>query len=129
MESTFLELNETIDETIKKCPWTKSQSCLDLIKAVNEELNEVSEALQKNDDNNLEEEIGDLLFTIILLGKISEKNNKINFTNSIKRINEKIKKRSPHVFGNEIALTSEEALNIWNRVKLQEFKSQEFKSN
>ena len=78
--------------------------------------------MRKNDDDNLEEEIGDLLFTVILFGKISDKEGKINFQKSINRINEKIIKRSPHVFGDKIANTPKEASDIWNKIKFEEYK-------
>ena len=117
MEKKILELNSTISKTMEKCPWTKNQSFNDLIKYAKEELYEVIEALKKNDNNNLEEEIGDLLFTIFLLGRVLEKNNKISLEKSIERVNKKIIERSPHVFGDEKATTLEEALELWNSIK------------
>ena len=121
MEENISNLDKTINETIKKCPWIKSQSCINIIKFIKEELNEVIEALESDNTDNLEEEIGDLLFTILLFGKISEKEKNISFLNSINRINNKIIKRSPHVFGEITAETPEEALDIWNAIKHKEY--------
>ena len=117
MEESISKLNSTILKTIENCPWIQSQKYKDLIKCIQDELNEVVEALDKKNNDNLEEEIGDLLFTVILLGLVSEKDKKISFVNSINRINEKIIKRSPHVFGDKKATTSKEALELWNSVK------------
>ena len=69
-------------------------------------------SFKKNDNDNLEEEIGDLLFTVILFGKISEKEGKVNFNESINRINNKIIKLSHHVFGDKIANTPKEASDL-----------------
>ena len=115
-------LNNTIDFTMEKCEWIKSLNSKSSLSSVREELSELDEAIKKNDFDNIEEEIGDLLFTILLIGKVSEKEGKINFKNSIKRINQKIITRSPHVFGDEIANTPEEASAIWNKIKYQEYK-------
>ena len=122
MNNSIDILNGTIEETINKCHWTKNQSPLDITNSVNEELNEVIEEIKKGDNNNLEEEVGDLLFTVILLGKILEKEGKISLIKSIERINDKIIKRSPHVFGDKVATSPEEALAIWNAIKYSEYK-------
>ena len=114
-------LDTTINMTLSKCEWIKSQKCQDIISSIIEETSEVSQALKNKDINNLEEEIGDLLFTVLLLGKIAEKEYDITLENSIERINQKIIRRSPHVFGDKEALTPEDAANIWNSIKNQEY--------
>lgn len=121
MDKKIIILDNTINETISKCEWTKSQKCIDLISSIVEETSEVNEALKNNDTDNLEEEIGDLLFTVILFGKIAAKEFNISFENSIDRINKKIIRRSPHVFGNKVALNAEEAAKIWNSIKNKEY--------
>lgn len=122
MDKQIDRLIKTIDETVKNCAWIKNQSSADIISSITEETLEVKDALDKNDINNLEEEIGDLLFTVILLGRISENKYNISFEKSIERVTNKIIKRSPHVFGDKIALTPEEAANIWNSIKYNEYK-------
>lgn len=119
----FYMLNETIDKTIEKCKWIQNLNSSSSISSIKEELKEVIEALKKNDNDNLEEEIGDLLFTVILFGKISEKEGKVNFKESINRINNKIIKRSPHVFGDKIANTAKEASDLWNEIKFKDYKN------
>ena len=121
MDNNFKSLVSTIDETINKCEWIKSQSCMDIINSVDEERIEVSEAIKNEDRDNLEEEIGDLLFTVILLGRLCENEYGISLSNSIGRINQKIINRSPHVFGDKIASTPEEASKIWNSIKKKEY--------
>ena len=61
----FCKLDKTIDKTIEKCKWIQSLNSTSAISSIKEELKELIEALNKNDDDNLEEEIGDLLFTVI----------------------------------------------------------------
>ncbi len=119
----FYMLNETVDKTVEKCKWIQSLNSSSAISSIKEELKEVIEALKKKDNDNLEEEIGDLLFTVILFGKICEKEGKVNFNESINRINNKIIKRSPHVFGDKIANTPKEASDLWNEIKYKDYKN------
>ena len=123
MIESLHKLNNTVEKTIEKCPWTQNQKPMDITKCVKEELDEVIEEIKNDNKNNLEEEVGDLMFTVILLGKVLENQGKISFQGSLERINEKIIKRSPHVFGNEIANSPEEALAIWNKIKFQNYKN------
>ena len=54
-----------------------------------------------------------MIFYLQLFGKISDKEGKINFKKkSINRINEKIIKRSPHVFKDKVVNTPKEASDI-----------------
>ena len=54
-----------------------------------------------------------VIFYLQLFGKISDKEGKINFKKkSINRINEKIIKRSPHVFKDKVVNTPKEASDI-----------------
>jgi uncharacterized protein YabN with tetrapyrrole methylase and pyrophosphatase domain len=122
MNNSIDILNDTIEKTIDKCHWIKKQTPLDITNSVNEELNEVIEEIKNDNNNNLEEEVGDLLFTVILLGKLLENEGKISLVKSIERVNEKIIKRSPHVFGDKVANSPEEALAIWNAIKYREYK-------
>ena len=92
MDEQITLLNQTILKTLEKCPWTKNQNYSDLIKSIKDELSEVIEALNKDDNDNFEEEIGDLLFTVLLLGHVAEKDNKISLVNQL--IGKKIIKRA-----------------------------------
>ena len=53
------------------CPWDKKQTLHSLKKYLLEEGHEVIEAIEKEDLLQIEEELGDLLYTIIFITKIN----------------------------------------------------------
>lgn len=82
-----------------------------------DESQEVVEAIEKNDMKNLEEEIGDLLFSLILITQVAKEENYFNMELVLERITEKIISRHTWVFGEDKAKTAEEALLLWKKNK------------
>lgn len=105
------------------CPWVREQDPNSLVTNVQDELNEVKEALQKNDLDNLAEELGDVLWDVLMLIKVCEDEHAIDVKQSLIDLRDKMIRRRPYVFGNEKAETVEEALAIWKRVKEEEKKN------
>ncbi len=66
--------------------WPNSNSCF---KKVEEEFLELKKAVKQNNENNIKEEIGDLLFTLHCYTNI----NKFNFENILNSANSKFEKR------------------------------------
>lgn len=67
---------------------------------------------RKIDAERLKEEIGDVLWDVILLSKIAEKRKLLTLNEMLKALKVKIKKRNPHVFGRKEAHSLKEALEI-----------------
>ena len=95
------------------CPWDRSRKVEDLKEDLLEEAQEVGEALDNRDNENLREELGDLLFNIVLLTVIAEEEGRFEFKDVLKDVAEKIISRHTWVFGDDKASTPEEALKIW----------------
>ena len=87
------------------------------------EVKEVGEAIENGDKDNLEEELGDVLWDVLMLIKISEDEYGFKLEDIIDVICKKMIRRKPYIFGNEKAETPEEAVKIWKRVKEEEKKS------
>jgi tetrapyrrole methylase family protein / MazG family protein len=102
------------------CPWDKSRKLEDMPEYLREEIEEVIEAIEKNDSENLKEEIGDILFTLILTAQIAEEEGKLKMKDVLKGIEQKIISRHTWVFGKDKAHTPEEALAKWKENKLVE---------
>ena len=83
------------------------------------EIIELEEALDKD---NLEEELGDVFYDLMVLMKISEEEHGFKMENIIENTRQKIIRRKPYVFGDEKADTPEQAEVIWQRVKEEEKK-------
>ena len=101
----------------KGCIWDKKQSFDSIKKYFIEEAEELAEAIDKKDDENILEEAGDLLYMIIFLSKIAEKSKKFTLKDVLKNISKKMIHRHPHVFSDEIAETEEDAINFWDEAK------------
>ena len=63
MKHTFDELVETfaILRGPNGCPWDKKQTHESLIKCLKDESQELIDAIEKKDDENMKEELGDVL--------------------------------------------------------------------
>ena len=118
-------LDKLIDITKKLrsedgCPWDKKLTLKDLKSYILEEAYEIIDALEKNDKDNIKEEAGDLLLHIIFIYNICEENKDFNFSDVILQLSDKLIRRHPHVFGNKIADTAEDAKEIWDYQKKSE---------
>jgi tetrapyrrole methylase family protein / MazG family protein len=104
------------------CPWDRSRKIHDLKEDLLEEAEEVGEALDNKDDENLREELGDLIFNIVLLTVIAEEEGRFEFKDVLQDVAKKIISRHTWVFGDDKAATPEEALKIWAENKAKEKK-------
>lgn len=102
------------------CPWDQKQSTLSLRKYFIEEFAEIIAAIDNNDPDNLCEELGDMLFLLILMAEINKKNGNFTLNDIIRRINEKMIRRHPHVFADGEQGTDEELEEQWRTIKSQE---------
>lgn len=109
------------------CPWDKEQTHLSLTQYVIEEAYELVEAIEnfeseKSDQNlkKLKEELGDVLFQVIINTQLANEQDYFNFSDVIEDINKKMIRRHPHVFGEETAETSGDVMAHWIRIKSEE---------
>ena len=102
------------------CPWDQKQTILSLKKYFVEEFAETLAAIDNNDPDNLCEELGDMLFLVILMTEINHKNSNFTLQDVLTRINEKMIRRHPHVFAGGEKGTVEELEKQWRAIKSQE---------
>ncbi len=109
------------------CPWDAEQTHESLKRYLIEEAYEVIEAIDKNDPEHLKEELGDLLLQPVFHAAIAEEAGSFTIDEVLETINEKLIRRHPHVFGEELVKTAEEQVANWERIKKGE-KGEERKS-
>ena len=102
------------------CPWDKAQTHESLIKCLQEESGEVIEAIQKKDDENLCEELGDVLLQVLMHSQIAAEGQRFTIEDVVDMLAKKLVRRHPHLFGDQKALTPEEGLASWEAVKRME---------
>lgn len=107
------------------CPWDREQTHQSLKKYLQEETEEVLQAIDQQDPENLLEELGDLLLQIFLHAQIAEEEGYFNMEDVLFSLSDKMIRRHPHVFGEERAATPEEVTNLWEKIKQREQKDKQ----
>lgn len=104
------------------CPWDLEQTFFSLQPYLLEETHELIEAIDLNDPQKISEELGDVLYSLIFIAKLGEKEGSFSLERSVQMVADKLVRRHPHVFGNQEISTSDEVVNNWEKVKKQEGK-------
>src|SRR5690242_5376946 len=81
------------------CPWDREQTHESLRTYLIEEAYEVLDALESGDPNKFAEELGDLLLQVIFHAELAAQAGRFNIGDVIERVNTKMVRRHPHVFG------------------------------
>lgn len=108
------------------CPWDREQDHHSLRRHLLEESYEVLEAIDHLDVeagegfDELEEELGDLLFQVVFHATIAAEEGRFTLADVARGINEKLVHRHPHVFGDVEASTSAEVAATWEQNKMVE---------
>ena len=104
----------------KGCPWDREQTFASVAPFTIEEAYEVSEAIESKDMASLKEELGDLLLQVVFHSRIAEESGEFDFNDVVKNITEKMIRRHPHVFGEEIERKKEFHSEEWDLQKERE---------
>ena len=99
------------------CPWDAAQTHESIRNNVLEEAYEVAQAIDKNDTENLREELGDLLMQVIFHARMEEERGSFDLDDVADAAVKKLVFRHPHVFGNVKAENPEQVLDTWEQVK------------
>ena len=103
------------------CPWDREQTHRSVCDCLVEEVCELLQAIDRSDDANLREELGDLLFHVVLHAQMAAEAGKFTFDDVAREVNDKMVRRHPHVFGTGAKLGDSEAVvRQWEQIKLQE---------
>lgn len=108
------------------CPWDQKQTHESISRNMIEEAYEAVDAIEQNDSHHLREELGDVLLQVVLQSQIAADANEFTIVDVCRDVNEKMIRRHPHVFGEEVsARSANDVLDIWDKVKLSEKEQRE----
>lgn len=108
------------------CPWDREQTHKSLIPYLVEETYELVDAVEREDWENLKEELGDLLLQVVFHSQIAKENGKFDVNDVVDSICKKLIFRHPHVFGCRSDIkSSEDVLREWDRFKEKEGKKRD----
>ena len=102
------------------CPWDREQTRTSLKPHLIEEAYEVLDALESSDPRHLAEELGDLLFQVMIHAQIASELGEFTIADVLTGLVDKMVSRHPHVFGEASVSTAQEALTQWERLKRRE---------
>ena len=102
------------------CVWDRAQTHETLTKYMTEEAQEAVEAMLKEDDENLCEELGDVLLQVVLNAQIGAEENAFTIDGVIQGISEKMIRRHPWVFGDMDVSSIDENVSLWEQIKQKE---------
>lgn len=102
------------------CPWDREQTHDSLKRTLLEETHEVLEAIDGADPSVLTEELGDMLVQIAFHADIAREAGHFEMGDVVERINRKLIRRHPHVFGDATVADAREVERNWERIKAEE---------
>ncbi|MEG2738965.1 nucleoside triphosphate pyrophosphohydrolase [Clostridium sp.] len=101
------------------CPWDREQTHESIKNAIVEESYEVKDAIEKEDEYALIEELGDVLLHVVFHASIGKEDEYFNFTDVLEGIYKKMVFRHPHIFKDDL-ISSEEVVQNWEEIKKEE---------
>lgn len=103
------------------CPWDLEQSFASIAPYTVEEAYEVADAIDRNDMDDLKDELGDLLFQIVFHAQLAHEQNLFNFDDIVTHVSHKMISRHPHVFGDRDDVKNTSDVNeLWDKIKANE---------
>ncbi|HET6804662.1 MAG TPA: nucleoside triphosphate pyrophosphohydrolase [Frateuria sp.] len=83
------------------CPWDLQQDFASIAPYTIEEAYEVADAIDRGDLDDLRDELGDLLLQVVFHAQMAQERGAFDFGDVAHAIADKMRRRHPHVFGDE----------------------------
>lgn len=106
------------------CPWDKSQTHQTLRRYLLEEVYEMLDAIDTHDVNGIREELGDILYQVVIHARIAEEEGLFDAQDVVNDVCRKMIRRHPHVFGPKGLENGSESMVNWDRLKQGEQRQQ-----
>ena len=102
------------------CPWDREQTHASLKRNLLEECYEMLEAIDRGDPVKLSEELGDVLVQVVFHSQMAAEAHEFGMEDVLTKVNQKLIRRHPHVFGDAVASDPREVERNWEALKAQE---------
>jgi uncharacterized protein YabN with tetrapyrrole methylase and pyrophosphatase domain len=102
------------------CVWNRAQTHASLARYAVEESYELVDAIDDGDPDDVREELGDLLYQVVLHAGIAARAGDFTLEDVAAGVRDKMTRRHPHVFGGETADTVEDVVRVWRAAKAAE---------
>lgn len=116
----LLEVMNALRDPLTGCPWDRQQTFESIVPFTIEEAYEVADAIEHGDMQNIQDELGDLLFQVVFYAQLGKEQQIFDFEAIARTVADKLIRRHPHVFAAG-SLKEEAQLNAqWESIKQQE---------
>ena len=120
LSGALLELQSLAERLRRECPWDRAQTARTIVPHTVEEAYEVADAAMGGDDEKLLDELGDLLFQTYFLSLLLEEKGAGDLAEVARRIQYKLVRRHPHVFGDAQLETAGAVKKRWEELKAEQ---------
>ena len=122
-QEQLLRFQNVIDQLIdpeKGCPWDKEQTALSMCEYLIEECHELVDAIRSNKPGHACDEMGDLLFVLLLMARRVELAGQFSLGDALKIGADKMVRRHPHVFSGSSCDSMDDLMKNWAAIKKAE---------
>lgn len=102
------------------CPWDRVQTHQSLRPYITEEAAETLAAISGGDPARLCDELGDLLFQVLIHVQLAEEAGEFQMSDVVEGLARKLVRRHPHVFSDAVAETPGAVIQQWDDLKKDE---------
>ena len=115
--STLLAIMKALRTPGTGCPWDLEQDFSSIAPYTLEEAYEVLDAIERNQMEDLRDELGDLLLQVVYHAQMATEAGHFDFEDVVEAISTKMVRRHPHVFGDRSARAAGVQKGFWERAK------------
>lgn len=116
----LLEVMAQLRDPERGCPWDRAQTMASLIPYTIEEVYEVAAAINGGEWDEIQGELGDLLFQVVFYAQLAQEQQQFDFDAIAQRMADKLIHRHPHVFGDAQVADASDVKDQWEQIKATE---------
>ena len=116
----FREIVHILCDKDEGCPWDSAQTIESLKPCLINETAEVIDAIDRDDHENLCEELGDVLLQVVIQSEFAERYGWFSFDDVVQGVADKMIRRHPHVFTEEHFESVDAIRDRWFEIKAKE---------
>jgi MazG family protein len=113
----ILEVMRSLRDPENGCPWDLEQDFSSIAPYTIEEAYEVADAIERDNMQDLRDELGDLLFQVVFHARMAEEAGHFDFDDVATALTDKMIRRHPHVFGSDAERAAGAQEGSWEQIK------------
>jgi NTP pyrophosphatase (non-canonical NTP hydrolase) len=116
----LLHIMSRLRDPERGCPWDVEQDFSSIAPYTIEEAYEVAEAIERDNLDDLRDELGDLLFQVVFHAQMAREQGAFGFSEVVASVCDKMTRRHPHVFGDVRIEDANAQTEAWESAKTRE---------